>query len=247
MARRLFFVDEVRSGRAFIRGEEAHHLTRVLRVEPGQAYEISDNESLYLGEVETARKSEVVFTVKQRLEIVEAAPAMALAAGLIRFERFEWIIEKATELGARAILPIAAERSEKGLEQAASKRMERWRRIAREACEQSRRARMPELAAPSDAPPAGEFSHRFLLDEEGGTPGILEALGDERPAQARVALAIGPEGGWTDRERERWQQAGWTRVTLGSGILRAETAAAAALAVVRAAWLPYHGKQCLKK
>ncbi len=247
MARRLFFVEEVRSGKGWIRGEEAHHLTRVLRVEAGQVYEISDNAGLYLAEVETARKNEVVFAVKERLEVVEAAPRIELAAGLIRFERFEWMMEKATELGAAAIHPLIAERSEKGLEQAAAKRTERWRRIAREACEQSRRARLPEIHSPARRAPEGEFTRRLVLDEAGGTPGMLEALGAERGEAETVALAVGPEGGWTEREREAWVAAGWKRVTLGPGILRAETAAVAALAVVRAAWLPYHEEQCRKK
>ena len=119
MARRRFFVDSVQSGRARITGADAHHLTRVLRVEPGQRFEISDNHNVYLAEVESARKDLVSFVVEERLAIVEPTVRTTLLASLIRFERFEWIIEKATEQGVEAILPLETERTEKGLRKAA--------------------------------------------------------------------------------------------------------------------------------
>src|SRR5438067_499855 len=110
MARRRFFVHEVQAGHARIEGDEAHHLTRVLRVEPGQKYELSDNRSVYLAQVETARKELVSFTILDRIDAVEPAVNLALFASLIRFEPFEWLLEKATELGAGAITPVQAER-----------------------------------------------------------------------------------------------------------------------------------------
>ncbi len=242
MARRLFFVDEVRLGRARLTGEQAHHLTRVLRVEPGQRYEISDNRELYLAEIETARKDEVSFTVVEKLAAAERATRLHLFAALIRLERFEWIVEKAAELGAASIHPLIAERSERGIERAAGKRAARWRRIAREACEQSRRAWLPEIGAPVREP-AGEFALRLLFDELPGTPPVLSVIG---AAPETAAVLIGPEGGWTGGERERYECAGWTRVSLGTGLLRAETAAVAALAVLNAAWAPYHEERCPK-
>ena len=99
MARRRFFVDAVQSGRARITGPDAHHLTRVLRVEAGQHFEISDNQNVYLAEVESARKDLVTFVVEERLVVVEPTVRTTLLASLLRFERFELIIEKATELG----------------------------------------------------------------------------------------------------------------------------------------------------
>src|SRR5712671_2078038 len=128
MARRRFFVNEVHAGHAKLVGEDAHHLTRVLRVEPGQKYEISDNRNVYLAQVETARKELVSFTILDRIEATEPALKLALFPALIKFERFEWLLEKATELGVEAITPVEAERSEKGLEQAAGKRLARWRK-----------------------------------------------------------------------------------------------------------------------
>src|SRR5580698_308139 len=139
MARRRFFVDAVKSGRAQITGPDAHHLARVLRVEPGQQFEISDNQSVYLAEVESARKDLVSFAVREKLEATDPIVCTIVLASLIRFERFEWMLEKATELGVSVVVPVQAERSERGLERAAGKRMSRWNRIAREASEQSRR------------------------------------------------------------------------------------------------------------
>src|SRR5947209_1145971 len=140
MARRRFFVDEIRRGHAHVVGENAQHLVRVLRVEAGQRYEISDNRNVYLAEIETARKENVVFRTLERLPPSPSSARFELYAALIKFDRFEWIVEKATELGVTEIVPIEAARSERGLEKAAAKRVERWRRIALEASQQSRRA-----------------------------------------------------------------------------------------------------------
>lgn len=231
-------MDSVHSGRAQITGEDAHHLTRVLRVEAGQKFEISDNHNLYLAEVESARKDLVSFAVLERLEPLAPALHSAILVSLIKFERFEWIIEKATELGVEQIVPVDAERSEKGLARAAAKRLERWKRIAREASEQSRRQRLPEVescVSLADAL-ATEATYRYRLEEQTAPP-ILGELPADRKPQDRVALLVGPEGGWTDRERDSISLAGWKPVSLGHEILRAETAAIAGLAILNAAWL----------
>jgi 16S rRNA (uracil1498-N3)-methyltransferase len=237
MARRRFFVDAVQSGRARITGPDAHHLTRVLRVEPGQKFEISDNHSVYLAEVESARKDLVSFAIQERLEAPEPLVRTTLLAALVRFERFEWIIEKCTELGVEQVIPLETERTEKGLKKAAEKRSVRWNRIAREASEQSRRARLPEIhdaVALADAL-AIEADYRYLLEEATAAP-MLSVLPSSRRAGDRVALLLGPEGGWTDRERGLITSAGWCAVSLGREILRAETAAIAGLAIINAAW-----------
>lgn len=237
MARRRFFVDAVQSGRARITGPDAHHLTRVLRVEPGQRFELSDNRAVYLAEVESARKDLVSFSVLEELPVAQPAVRTTLLASLVRFEHFEWILEKATELGVERIVPVQAERSEKGLERAVTKRLARWQRIVREASEQSRRARLPEIAAPAAFTEALaiEANHRYVL-EEATAPPILSVLPERRVNGESVALLVGPEGGWTDREREIFANSHWRPVSLGLEILRAETAAISGLAVINASW-----------
>jgi 16S rRNA (uracil1498-N3)-methyltransferase len=168
--------------------------------------------------------------VLERLEARDPGPAITLCAALVKFDHFEWMIEKATELGVSRILPVAAARSEKGLDQGARKRLERWRRIALESSQQCRRAHLPEILDPAafGAALQAEASLRLFLDETGGGEPILKALS---PAPSG-AVFVGPEGGWTEAERGEALAAGWKAVSLGSNILRAETAALAALAVM---------------
>ena len=237
MARRRFFVPQVRRGVAELTGEEAEHLVRVLRAEVGQVYEISDNENLYLAEVEVARKSQVTFKILEELSCPEAEVEIVLVAALIKFDRFEWIVEKATELGVTEIRPFEATRTERGLMQAAAKRSQRWEKIAHEASQQSRRAKLPIIAEAQSFRDAIRYDStvKLFLDEDSETP-ILKTLPDVRAVTDRVALLLGPEGGWTPEERDSALAAGWTSCSLGGTVLRAETAATAGLAIIRAAW-----------
>jgi 16S rRNA (uracil1498-N3)-methyltransferase len=237
--RRRFFVDEVRNGRAEISGDDARHLTRVLRVEAGQRYEISDNRNVYLAEIEGARKEHVAFRTLEKLPAPEPTVRLVLCAALIKFDRFEWMIEKATELGVSEIVPVETIRSEPGLERAAHKRVERWRRIALEASQQSRRAFLPEVSEPEPLRDTlvREATYKFALDENPAARVLNAALPASRDPQDTVAMLIGPEGGWTDEERSEFTAAAWTPASLGPLILRAETAALAALAIAGSAWL----------
>jgi 16S rRNA (uracil1498-N3)-methyltransferase len=236
VARRRFFVDEIRAGAAELRGEDARHLTRVLRVEPGQMFEISDNHQAWLAEITEARGERVLFRVVEPIASTPAPVRVTLCAALIKFDRFEWIVEKATELGVERILPFEAARSEKGLFEASRKRAQRWERIARESSQQSRRTRLPEIlpAVRYAAALQQTAGHRYFLDEVEAPP-LLREIPEER--QDSVALVTGPEGGWTDAERQLARACGWTPTSLGPQVLRAETAVCAALAVVQNAWL----------
>jgi 16S rRNA (uracil1498-N3)-methyltransferase len=207
-----------------------------LRVEPGQRFEISDNHQAYLAQVTEAKGERVVFQVLEALPAVLSPVSITLCASLIKFDRFEWIIEKATELGVDRILPVEATRTEKGLFDASRKRSGRWARIARESSQQARRVRVPEIlpAVRLENCLAESAGHRYFLDESQAPP-LLREIPSERSDSA--ALLIGPEGGWTDAERQLAVSAAWQPVSLGPLVLRAETAACAALAVVVNAWL----------
>jgi 16S rRNA (uracil1498-N3)-methyltransferase len=143
------------------------------------------------------------------------------------------LIEKATELGVTSVQFVRAERSDKGLDKAAEKRIERWRRIALEASQQSRRLRIPELyeAVRFKEALRARAASRLFLDEDRTGRRMIEALSPELES---VALLVGPEGGWPEHERTAAREAGWTSVSLGDHVLRAETAAIAGLAVVNA-------------
>lgn len=232
MARRLFYLNEVNRGKGWIRGETAEHLRRVLRVAQGQVYDLSDGDRFYAGEVVGMGRNEIEFKVTESREPLRNRLDVHLLASLFKFDHFEWMLEKAVELGVSRITPVQSIRSEKGLEQAATKRSARWTRILREAGQQCRRLRPPELDEPiplSEAL-ALEGGRRLWLDEQPGGAPIVEAA----PESGAVLVLAGPEGGWDDRERAQAAAQGWTAVTLGPLILRAETACLAALAVLNA-------------
>jgi 16S rRNA (uracil1498-N3)-methyltransferase len=151
---------------------------------------------------------------------------------IFKFDRMEWAIEKCTELGVARIVPVIANRTEPHLAAAASKRKERWERIALQASEQSRRLVPPEISAPMKLKEIIERrgTLRIVLSEVEQEVMLKEAL-ESNPSTEDVLLALGPEGGWTQAELDLFEKAGWIPASLGNTILRAETAAIAALAV----------------
>src|SRR5665213_4618156 len=147
MTRRRFIADASNGNTASLTGDQAAHLARVLRAEPGQIFDVVANGFLHRAEISTVSDREVVFTLHEELEAEAALPVHLLLA-VFKFDHLEWGIEKATELGAARITPVLARRTEKHLAQAAAKRVERWRRIVREASQQSRRSDVPEVDDP---------------------------------------------------------------------------------------------------
>jgi 16S rRNA (uracil1498-N3)-methyltransferase len=216
-----------------LEGEAAHHLGRVLRAEPGQLYELSDGNSVWLGEIETAAKDRIEFSLVERIPTSTTSLDKTLLLAVVKFDAFEWAIEKATELGVNRIIPLAAARSEKGLLVAAGKRAERWKRIVFESSQQSRRVRLP-IVEPAQAPAVAfdgcKSDMRLMFSERADARSLKSVVGG-RPA-GTVTLAIGPEGGWTEEEFTAAHKAGFEEVSLGSLILRTETAVAASLAAM---------------
>lgn len=237
MTRRRWIADSWTSETAVLTGDQAAHLARVLRATPGQIYDVVAGGFLHRAEIQTVnpggsgQEAEVVFTLHEELESDAALPLHLLLA-VFKFDHMEWAIEKATELGVARITPITARRSDKHLTQAALKRTERWRRIALEASKQSRRTTIPEIADPSPLKVALERETsltRILLSETEQANTIPAALAKFQLTD--IALAIGPEGGWTHEEMSLFTSHNWQPVTLGPRILRAETAAIAAISI----------------
>jgi 16S rRNA (uracil1498-N3)-methyltransferase len=235
MTRRRWIADRWTATTATLVGEQAEHLARVLRAAPGQIYDVVAGGFLHRAEIASVSPSEVVFTLYEELESDTALPLHLLLA-VFKFDHMEWAIEKATELGVVRITPILARRTEKHLAQSAVRRAERWRRIALEASKQSRRSTIPEISEPSLLQPALERlsgSVRILLSETEQDTTIASALAGSPPADSLTyVLAIGPEGGWTPEEMKLFAEYQWRPVTLGPRILRAETAAIAAIAIL---------------
>ncbi|HEV2297514.1 MAG TPA: RsmE family RNA methyltransferase [Candidatus Acidoferrales bacterium] len=224
--------------RAVLRGETAEHLGRVLRAEPGQLYELSDGEKVWLGRVEHVGRSGrsgagIEFALVEPVAVEESKLRIRLLISIVKFDRFEWCLEKATELGVAEIIPLAASRSEKALVQAATKRAERWRKILLESAQQARCLRPPSLAAvskPEEAFKACGEGTKILLSERREAKPIRELLGGTSARE--VVLTIGPEGGWTDDEFAAAEKYGFKEASLRKQILRTETAVIAALAIV---------------
>jgi len=233
MTRRRWIADTFTDTTASLTGDQAAHLARVLRAEPGQIFDVVANGFLHRAEITSVSEREVVFALHEELEAEAALPVHLLLA-VFKFDHLEWGIEKATELGAARITPVLARRTEKHLAQAAAKRVERWRRIVREAAQQSRRSDVPEVDDPQTLKAALQSVSavtKLLLAETEQENTIAAALGE---ASQSIALAIGPEGGWTAEEMQLFTEHGWKHVTLGPRILRAETAAIAGLAICSA-------------
>lgn len=249
--RRRFFVDRFNSSSATLIGETAEHLGRVLRAEPGQLYELSDGQHAWLARVESVNlpkrgENRVEFLLVQPVESRESALQLHLLVSIIKFDRFEWCLEKAAELGVTEIVPLAASRTDKPLIAAAGKRWARWQKILVESAQQSRRLRPPLLRGsfdgarkneiPSPMRPEAAFAHsaatcKILLSERREAKPIRDVL--TVYAEPTAALAIGPEGGWTDGEIAAAGSAGFAEASLGENILRTETAVVAALAILR--------------
>ncbi|MFI5058514.1 MAG: RsmE family RNA methyltransferase [Candidatus Acidiferrales bacterium] len=229
--RRRFFIKQFENDRAVIDGDTAHHLGRVLRAEAGQLYELSDGQKVWLGRVASVARDRVEFALVEELPARRSAVDVKLLLAVVKFDAFEWAIEKATELGVNTIVPLAAARSEKALVAAAAKRAERWKKILVEASQQSRRVNLPILEPLARTEPC--FAQckeglKLLLSENQDAPSMRTVLEGQKSSKA--VIAIGPEGGWTDKELVSADQAGFKQVSLGNLLLRTETAVIASLA-----------------
>ena len=242
--RRRFFVDRFEGDSAVLRGDSAHHLGRVLRAESGQLYELSDGNSVWLARTENVGREAVEFALLERLPVRRSPLKLTLLLAIVKFDRFEWAIEKATELGVNEIVPLAAGRSEKGLIAASVKRAERWEKILVESSQQSRRLSVPvlhETQSPRAAFPAANSQLGLLLSELADARPMRERV-EPVAAEARankvvsVTIAIGPEGGWADEEFSAARASNFAEVALGVNIMRTETAVCAALAGVQYAF-----------
>ncbi len=234
MTRRRWIADEHSLDRAALTGAHAAHLARTLRARVGQEFEIACGDRVRRGVVASVAQDRVEFTLGEEVEAVAPTPITLLLA-VFKFDRMEWAIEKCTELNVNHIVPVIAQRTEKHLAAAARKRAERWRRIAHEAAQQSRRIAPPQILEPVKLADAllSAAELRIVLAENEPEAALGEIL-RERSGLKSLALAVGPEGGWTPQELSSFQQAEWLAASLGVTILRAETAAIAALAVARA-------------
>lgn len=220
--------------RVVLSAEESRHLRDVLRLRAGDEAQVFDGEgrefACVVGEG-VGRAATLEVRGRAEPPKPESPLELTLAVALLKGEKFDLVVQKATELGASRVVPVTTKRTDVRLRDRAdaARRVERWRRLALEASKQSGRARVPLVAEPfaldsfvaGAARGAGEL--RLLFAERGGTG--LHSLSTESESRLAVTALVGPEGGWDDAEVALAREHGWTVVTLGGRTLRAETAA----------------------
>jgi 16S rRNA (uracil1498-N3)-methyltransferase len=238
MTRRRWIAEHWDEATATLVGAQAEHMTRVLRAQPGLEAEVVAGGHVFHAQVAAVTPDEVRFNLITELDADPALP-VTLVMAVYKFDHMEWAIEKATELGVAAIAPVLARRTEKHLAEAALKRAERWRRIVHEAAQQARRSDVPIIFDPMPLTTrvrAASEATRIVLAEQERTTTLRHTLDEAMEAaeteMPTLEIAIGPEGGWAPAEEALFDANGWRAASLGPRILRAETAAIAALAVV---------------
>lgn len=238
MTRRRWIAERWDASTATLVGAQAAHLARVLRAQPGVEADVVAGGRVFRGRITEVMPEEVCFALGEEVSADPALP-VTLALSVFKFDRMEWALEKATELGVATVLPLLAQRTEKHLAQAAEKRVERWRRIVHEAAQQSRRSDLPLLEQPvklNERVKMPAAAVRIVLAEQERATSLRQAVQQAMDAAGgalpQLEIAVGPEGGWSATEETLFLQNGWQPVTLGPRILRAETAAIAALSVV---------------
>jgi 16S rRNA (uracil1498-N3)-methyltransferase len=232
MTRRRWIADEVSGNHAALTGDHARHLAQVLRAQVGQEFDISTGSEVRRGTICSIHPDRVEFDLGEAIAIAPET-AITVAISIFKFDRMEWAIEKCTELDVARIIPVIAGRTEPHLAAASQKRAERWRRIARQASEQSRRISPPEISEPIKLKELYVMAAdaRIVLSEAEDAQMLKDAVSEDAGS---VLLAFGPEGGWKEQEIASFRDAGWTTASLGSTILRAETAVIAAVAITAA-------------
>src|ERR1700730_4878452 len=227
--------------------EETRHARDVLRLQSGDQIFVFDGAGReFHCTVQTINRDSTELGVIAEVEPTrpESSLNLTLAIALLKGEKFDLVIQKATELGVKRIVPLDTERADVRLREndGANKRVARWRRIALEAAKQTGRAYVPEIAAPltfnlllPEAVEDQELSMdvtRLMFSERGGRP-LAEATNNIAGRPPRMVAVVGPEGGWTDEEIELAHEAGWEIVTLGGRTLRAETAGITVVALLQ--------------
>ena len=217
--------------------DAAAHLSRVLRLGEGDACVLFNGDGHdYDAQLVRVSKREVLARISGARAVDNESPLhITLLQGIARGEKMDLILQKATELGVAAVLPVDSDRSEVKLSgERLHKRLAHWRGVVVSACEQSGRARVPVVVEPQALIAAAATlpgkALLLLLDPQGTH--TLKTLA--APASGQVVIAIGPEGGWSPRDRQALEGAGFQGLRLGPRVLRTETAGLAAIAAVQA-------------
>ncbi len=247
MTRRRFFAPPEQfapdGSTVTIAADEARHLRDVLRLNPGDEVFIFDGVGReFRCVIDDCGRSGATLNVTNEVEAArpESLLQLTLAVALLKGEKFDLVVQKATELGVQRIVPVVTKLADMRLRDEAdgARRVARWQRIALEACKQSGRARVPEIDTPVacaaliESVPPDSHEWRVVFAERGGR-GLDEMINNLQAQPIVVTALVGSEGGWTDEEIQLAHNTGWSIITLGGRTLRAETAAITVTALLQ--------------
>lgn len=225
----------IQAGKVEFPPDRSHQIARVLRLHPGDRVNILDNTGyVYLTELIKIDPSGCIGKIIGR-ETIQSEPDvnLHLFIAITQREKLEWIFQKCTEIGVRAFTPVLTERTLLQEVSAIPKKMERWQRIVTEAAEQSQRGLIPDIMTPVSLSECLQWREGTrLIADESEHKGSLQAV--LSGAEKKIALLIGPEGGFGPQEISQARENGWLPISLGKRILRMETAAIVASALVMA-------------
>jgi 16S rRNA (uracil1498-N3)-methyltransferase len=234
MQRHRFFAppSSIFTSRIVLDVEESHHLARVLRLLPGtMVFAFDGNGGEYECEVARVSKDAAELNVLARLSNeIESPLQLTLGQALIKGDKFDWVVQKATELGVTRLVPLVTEHSEFRKAESRDARLQRWRKIALEATKQCGRRRLMEVGEVQTLP-------HFCEAETNGLRLLFSERGGQRltntPRADSMTITIGPEGGWSESELKFSEALGFLPIHLGNRILRTETAAVAAVTLAQ--------------
>jgi 16S rRNA (uracil1498-N3)-methyltransferase len=236
----VFFIASscIRDGIVTITDPLLNHLRKSLRVEVGEALHVGDEQGrrYHIRLIAVTRREIYGHVLDERTAPVRRHPSVILGQAILKGDRMDWLVQKSTELGVLAIAPLVSDRVvARPRSERVTVQQERWCRIALEAAQQAERWDLPAIHAPEAVDTWFTRSRedaRFMLVERAGAQSLTSVALPEGP-KAAITLCIGPEGGWTEEEKKAALDGGFTPVVLGERILRAETAAIAALTIVQ--------------
>ncbi len=228
-----YFVDKKNDDNFYLNSDDSYHFIKVMRANSGESVEIVYNKKLFLGKLIKADLKESIIKTSKEIDLNDINYNISIAQALVVEQKFNIILQKCTELGAKEIIPLEVSRSKINLDKKVDKKVERWQKIVKEASSQSKRIDIPKVKNICNIKEliAGEYDHKFLCSVNEKSKTIKMVLQNMQSCD-KILFVVGPEGGFTDYEEELLMTSGFIRISLGDLVLRTETASIAILSMV---------------
>ena len=246
MTSNRFFLDKlkIKNRRIYLKGKEHHHLSIVLRKKRGDKIKLFDKEGTnYEAEIEEVTEKHTLLIISDQKAAHYSGLKITLAQTLLKSKKFDFILQKSTELGISQFVPIISSRTVMKIEEKTEKKMSRWNKIVLEAAKQSGQTQVPSIHFPvSIENYVKQYNNELclFLNEHGGMSlrslVLKYACSQDKKPPASVTLLCGPEGGWTEEEEKVILDSHFVAVSLGRYTLRSETAALSSIAVISLIW-----------